>query len=67
MISWDRCWAVERDPEKVSGDWVFVHTRVPVQALFRCHPLVARQPTGASSSRRMTTAKRFKCRPTNCP
>ena len=34
MISWDRCWAVERDPEKVSGDWVFVHTRVPVQALF---------------------------------
>ena len=27
----------------------------------------ARPPTGASSSRRMTTAKRFRCRLTNCP
>ena len=34
MISWDRCWAVDRDPEKVSGAWVFANTRVPVRALF---------------------------------
>ena len=34
MISSDRCWAVERDPEKVSGAWVFANTRVPVRALF---------------------------------
>ncbi|MFM7184477.1 MAG: DUF433 domain-containing protein [Planctomycetota bacterium] len=34
MISWDRCWAVERDAEKVSGAWVFANTRVPVRALF---------------------------------
>jgi uncharacterized protein (DUF433 family) len=25
---------VERDPERVSGDWVFRGTRVPVKALF---------------------------------
>ncbi len=33
----------------------------------RCRPLVAHPPTGASSSRRMTTAKRFRRRPTSCP
>jgi hypothetical protein len=30
-------------------------------------PLVARRPTGASSCRPMTTAKRFRCRPTSWP
>ena len=34
MNSWDRCAAVERDPAKVSGAWVFAKTRVPVRALF---------------------------------
>ncbi len=33
-IHWDDCDAVERNPEKVSGAWVFVGTRVPVASLF---------------------------------
>lgn len=35
MIDWSSCPAVERDPERVSGDWVFRGTRVPVVALFQ--------------------------------
>ena len=34
MIDWISCTAVERDPERVSGAWVFRGTRVPVTALF---------------------------------
>lgn len=34
MMDWASCTAVERDPEKVSGSWVFRGTRVPVVALF---------------------------------
>jgi uncharacterized protein (DUF433 family) len=34
MIDWAKCSVVERDPEKVSGSWVFRNTRVPVIALF---------------------------------
>ena len=34
MIDWSSCPAVERDPERVSGAWVFRGTRVPVSALF---------------------------------
>ncbi len=34
MMNWSSCPAVERDPEKVSGSWVFHGTRVPVVALF---------------------------------
>jgi uncharacterized protein (DUF433 family) len=34
MIVWSACTAVERDPERVSGAWVFRGTRVPVAALF---------------------------------
>lgn len=34
MIDWSKCPAVERDPDKVSGSWVFHNTRVPVAALF---------------------------------
>ena len=34
MTTWKSCSAVERDPEKVSGAWVFCGTRVPVAALF---------------------------------
>lgn len=34
MIDWSSCLAVERDPERVSGAWVFAGTRVPVAALF---------------------------------
>lgn len=34
MTDWSSCPAVERDPEKVSGSWVFRGTRVPVIALF---------------------------------
>jgi uncharacterized protein (DUF433 family) len=35
MIDWSSCPAVERDPERVSGAWVFRGTRVPVSALFQ--------------------------------
>jgi uncharacterized protein (DUF433 family) len=35
MIDWSSCLAVERDPERVSGAWVFRGTRVPVTALFQ--------------------------------
>ena len=34
MIDWSTCSAVERDPARVSGAWVFRGTRVPVAALF---------------------------------
>ena len=34
MLDWSKCQAVQRDPEKVSGAWVFRGTRVPVSALF---------------------------------
>lgn len=34
MMDWSSCPAVECDPEKVSGAWVFRETRVPVVALF---------------------------------
>ena len=34
MSHWSTCPAVDRDPEKVSGAWLFRGTRVPVAALF---------------------------------
>ena len=34
MLDWSSCSAVERDPQRVSGVWVFRGTRVPVSALF---------------------------------
>ena len=34
MIDWSTCPAVERDPQRMSGAWVFRGTRVPVAALF---------------------------------
>jgi uncharacterized protein (DUF433 family) len=34
MLDWSQCEAVERDPEVVSGAWVFKGSRVPVKALF---------------------------------
>lgn len=34
MIDWSSCSAVEHDPHRVSGAWVFCGTRVPVSALF---------------------------------
>ncbi|MDQ5848903.1 MAG: DUF433 domain-containing protein [Pseudomonadota bacterium] len=34
MLDWSTCQAVERDPEKLSGAWIFRDTRVPVSALF---------------------------------
>ena len=34
MIDWYTCPVVERDPQRVSGAWVFRGTRVPVAALF---------------------------------
>lgn len=34
MNDWNSCPAVERDPDRVSGAWLFKGTRVPVAALF---------------------------------
>jgi uncharacterized protein (DUF433 family) len=34
MLDWTRRVAVERQPGRVSGAWVFRSTRVPVSALF---------------------------------
>ncbi|MEZ5557755.1 MAG: DUF433 domain-containing protein [Pseudomonadales bacterium] len=34
MIDWSTCPAAERDPDVVSGAWVFRGTRVPISALF---------------------------------
>ncbi|MEX2164524.1 MAG: DUF433 domain-containing protein [Sulfuricaulis sp.] len=34
MLDWSTCPAVERDPQKLGGAWVFRGTRVPVSALF---------------------------------
>lgn len=33
MLDWNQCPAVERNPERVSGAWVFKGTRIPVRAL----------------------------------
>ncbi len=33
-MQWKDCDAVEADPQRMSGSWVFVGTRVPVSALF---------------------------------
>jgi uncharacterized protein (DUF433 family) len=33
-MDWLNCSAVERNPQKVSGAWIFRGTRVPVSALF---------------------------------
>ena len=34
MIDWSSCPAVEQDPARVRGAWLFRGTRVPVAALF---------------------------------
>ena len=34
MIDWSDCSAAERDPQKLSGAWVFRGTRIPITALF---------------------------------
>ena len=34
MKDWGNCDAVQRNPDKVSGAWVFCGTRVPVSSLF---------------------------------
>ena len=34
MLDWTTCQAVERDPRKLSGAWIFRGSRVPVSALF---------------------------------
>ena len=34
MTNWEDCSAVERDPKRVGGAWIFRGTRVPVSALF---------------------------------
>ena len=33
-MDWSKCSALERDPARLSGAWVFKGTRVPVRTLF---------------------------------
>jgi uncharacterized protein (DUF433 family) len=33
-LDWSKCDAVESDPKKMSGAWVFRGTRMPVQTVF---------------------------------
>ncbi len=33
-FDWSLCPVVERDPERVSGAWLFRGTRIPISALF---------------------------------
>ena len=33
-MNWSACSALERDPARLSGAWVFKGSRVPVRALF---------------------------------
>ncbi len=34
MKNWESCKSVERNPDKVSGEWIFKDTRIPVSTLF---------------------------------
>jgi len=34
MIDWSTCLAVERDPERMGGAWVFRGSRLPISTLF---------------------------------
>ena len=34
MLEWNACDAVERAPDRVSGEWTFAGTRIPIKALF---------------------------------
>jgi uncharacterized protein (DUF433 family) len=34
QLDWSQCAVVERNPEKVSGAWVFKGTRTPVSVVF---------------------------------
>jgi uncharacterized protein (DUF433 family) len=36
MIDWPPCPAVESDPQRVHGAWVFRNTRLPVSIVFEC-------------------------------
>ena len=33
-LDWSQCPGVERDPEKMSGAWVFSGTRFPISTIF---------------------------------
>lgn len=34
MLDWSTCLSLERHPEKLSGAWIFLGTRLPVSAPF---------------------------------
>ena len=34
-MDWSECTAIERDPQRVSGAWVFRGTRIRLEALFQ--------------------------------
>ncbi|NDG24097.1 MAG: DUF433 domain-containing protein, partial [Synechococcaceae bacterium WBB_10_009] len=40
-MQWDHCPAVERDPQRVSGAWVFRGTRIPVAEFVELFPGVS--------------------------
>lgn len=34
-MDWSECTAIEQDPQRISGAWVFRGTRIPLEALFQ--------------------------------
>jgi len=46
-MDWAECPAVEQDPQRVSGAWVFRGTRIPVAALFQNLEDAAKSPAVA--------------------
>jgi uncharacterized protein (DUF433 family) len=40
-MQWDHCSALERDPQRVSGAWVFRGTRIPVAEFVELFPGVS--------------------------
>jgi uncharacterized protein (DUF433 family) len=36
MVDWSQCPAVESDPHRVHGAWVFRDTRLPISIVFEC-------------------------------
>ncbi len=72
----DPVWALLKERAKEQGASVNASVKgILEQALgvkrirqqLRLRRLAARPPSGASSCRSMTIAKRFRCRPTSCP
>ena len=57
MTDWSTCPGVESVPGRVSGNWVFTGTRLPVYALFENLAEARRSTTSLSGSTRRTKSR----------